>query len=84
MGQSERTTTTTRADDDLRDAGDDVSRAADRTADKVGDAADKTKDAAKSAGGKLSDAVEDMIPGDSDGKPRAVTEPRKIARVAAS
>ncbi len=66
MGDRERTPSTTRTDDELREAGDDFSRAADRTADKVGDAAGDAKDAAKSAGHKLSDAVEDMIPGDSD------------------
>ena len=65
MGDSEHISTT-RTDDDLRDVGDDVSRAAGRTADKVGDAASDAKDTAKSAGHKLSDAVEDMIPGDSD------------------
>jgi len=56
----------TDVDDDLREAGDDLSRAADRAGDKVGDAAEKAKDGASSVGSKVSDAVEDMIPGDSD------------------
>ena len=56
----------TEADDDLREAGDDVSRAADRAGDKLGDAAERAKEGAESVGNKVSDAVEDMIPGDSD------------------
>jgi len=54
------------ADDDLREAREDVSRAADRAGDKVEDAAKKAKDEAAGAGHKVSDAIEDMIPGDSD------------------
>jgi hypothetical protein len=54
------------ADDDLREAGDDVSKAADRAGDKIGDAAEKAKDGAESVGQKVSDAIEDVIPGDSD------------------
>ena len=54
------------ADDELREAGDDASRAADRAGDKIGDAAERAKDAAASVGHKASDVVEDMIPGDSD------------------
>jgi hypothetical protein len=56
----------TDADDDLREAGDDLSRGADRAADKVGDAAERAKDDAAGIGHKVSDAVEDVIPGDSD------------------
>ena len=52
--------------DDLDDAGDDVSRAADRTEDKLDNAAERTKDGAERAGHKISDAIEDVIPGDSD------------------
>jgi hypothetical protein len=66
MTETDRTTTA-RAEDELREAGEDTARAGDRAADKVGDAASDAKDAATSAGHKLSDAVEDMIPGDSDG-----------------
>ena len=56
-----------RRDDDLHEAGDDLSRAADHAADKTGDAADRTKEDASKVGHKLSDAIEDVIPGDSDG-----------------
>ena len=56
----------THGEDHLREAGDDVSEAADRAGDKVGDAAEKAKDGAESVGRKISDAVEDVIPGDSD------------------
>ena len=53
--------------DELREAGDDASRAADRTGDKLGDAAEHAKDGAEKVGHKLADAIEDVIPGDSDG-----------------
>jgi len=58
--------TQTRTEDDLRDAKDDAARAADRAGGKVGDAAERAKDDAGSVGHKVSDAIEDMIPGDSD------------------
>lgn len=63
--ESEESTTATREDlrqakedggDALGDGKDDVRRSADHAADKVGE-----------AGRKASDAIEDMIPGDSDG-----------------
>jgi hypothetical protein len=53
-------------DDDLRDVGDDASRAADRAGDEVDDAAWRAKEGAASVGHKVSDALEDLIPGDSD------------------
>jgi hypothetical protein len=67
MGESDRTSTATRADEDLHEAGDDAKRAAERTADKAGADATDAREAAKRAGHKLSNAVEDLIPGDSDG-----------------
>jgi vacuolar-type H+-ATPase subunit H len=67
MGESDRTNSPTRVETDLHEAGDDVEEAGERAADKVGDAADRAKDEASRAGHKLSDAVEDVIPGDSDG-----------------
>jgi hypothetical protein len=56
-----------RRDDDLDEAGEDASRAVDHAADKTGDAAHRAKDDASKVGHKLSDAIEDVIPGDSDG-----------------
>ena len=47
--------------------GDKVEHAARETADEVGDAARATKNKAKGAWDKTTDAVEDVIPGDSDG-----------------
>ena len=46
---------------------DKVEHAARETADEVGDAARATKNKAKGAWDKTTDAVEDVIPGDSDG-----------------
>lgn len=66
MSESVPSDRRTEADDDLREASDDVSRAADRAGDKLGDAAERAKEGATSVGQKVSDTVEDMIPGDSD------------------
>jgi len=66
MSESTPMNSPTDGEDDLREAGEDVSEAADRAGDKIGDAAEKAKDGAESVGDKLSDAVEDVIPGDSD------------------
>jgi hypothetical protein len=55
------------ASDDLHDAAHDASRTADRTRDDLDDAATRTKDDAARVGHKVTDAVEDLIPGDSDG-----------------
>ena len=52
--------------DDLDEAGDDVARTADRAEDKLGDAAERGKDEAERVGHKVTDAIEDVIPGDSD------------------
>ena len=49
------------AKDDIREAGDDAARAADRTGDKIGDAADHAKEGAEKVGRKLSDAIEDVL-----------------------
>jgi hypothetical protein len=66
MSESVPSSRRTEADDDLGEAGDDVSRAANRAGDKLGDAAERAEEGAASVGRKLSDAIEDAIPGDSD------------------
>ncbi len=43
-----------------------MSETADRAGDRIGDAAEKPKGGAESVGHKVSDAIEDVIPGDSD------------------
>ena len=57
----------TQLDDDLREqaheTADDAKQAKDKAADKAGDA----KDELSKVGDRISDAVEDVIPGDSDG-----------------
>lgn len=66
MSESISSDRRTDVDDDLREAGDDLSRTAERAGDRVGDAAERAKEGAEGIGHKVSDAVEDMIPGDSD------------------
>ena len=63
--QFESDTTTTR--DDLRDAGHDANDELGDMKDDAARAADHAKDKASEVGHKASDAIEDMIPGDSDG-----------------
>ncbi len=53
-------------DDRMRDRRDDAADAVDDFKDDAGDAAERAADKARGAGNKLTDAVEDMIPGDSD------------------
>jgi hypothetical protein len=66
MSESTPTGRRTDLDDVVREAGDDMSEAADRAGDKLGNAAEIAKVGAESVGQKVSDAVEDVIPGDSD------------------
>lgn len=68
--RTEQTEDRTRLDDDLhnkaREAEAKTEHAADKTADKAGDLAEDAKDGLSKVGHSVSDAVEDLIPGDSD------------------
>ena len=52
--------------DELRETGDDASRAADHAKGELAEGADRVKDGIGDVADKVSDTVEDLIPGDSD------------------
>ncbi len=68
--RSESADSTTVTRNDLHEAKDDAGDALDEAKDDAGRAADSARDKAKEMGHKASDAIEAMIPGDSDGDGR--------------
>ena len=65
MDESTRSHSTQR-NDDLRQRAHETGQDADRAKDKAGDVAKDAKDDLSKVGHHISDAVEDVIPGDSD------------------
>lgn len=66
MSETTPTDRTVDTRDDLHEAGHDVGRAGERVKDDVVVGADKAKDGLHKVADDVSDAVEDVIPGDSD------------------